>query len=332
MRIGLGTGKIGTSKIGQEHVVLGFAVLLFLGYSIFLNGFVTPSNLIAIVRSVAVLGILAVGMGIVVIGRGIDLSMIAVMAMATAWQLELMNHGWSTPAAMGAVCLAVILLGAVNGILIAYGDVPAIFATLASGSFVFGFVRSQLISQDVVYVPKTADILLALGQARVATLPIEVVFFALAVLVVFLALRFTKPGRFVYLMGDNYVAARTMGIPVRPMVMIQYVVSALLAWLAGLVTAAGLQSINTRIVNSTLLYDVILVVVIGGIGLSGGKGGMRNVVVGALLIGIMLNGMTILDLPNIYQNLIKATILLAAIIVDSRLNPRDEQTAQQGDI
>jgi ribose transport system permease protein len=85
-------------------------------------------------------------------------------------------------------------------------------------------------------------------------------------------------------------------------------------------------------VNSTLLYDIILVVVIGGIGLSGGKGGMRNVIVGALLIGIMLNAMTIIDIPHIYQNLIKATILLAAIIVDSLLNPRDEQTAQQGDI
>jgi ribose transport system permease protein len=85
-------------------------------------------------------------------------------------------------------------------------------------------------------------------------------------------------------------------------------------------------------VNSTLLYDVILVVVIGGIGLSGGKGGMRNILVGALLIGILLNGMTILDLSNIYQNLIKATILLAAIILDGRLNPRDEQTSQQGDI
>jgi len=119
---------------------------------------------------------------------------------------------------------------------------------------------------------------------------------------------------------------------VRPMVIGQYVASALIAWLAGLITAAGLQSINTRIVNSTLLYDVILVVVIGGIGLSGGKGGMRNVVIGALLIGIMLNGMTILDLANIYQNLIKATILLVALVIDSRLNPRDEQVGQQGDI
>ena len=85
-------------------------------------------------------------------------------------------------------------------------------------------------------------------------------------------------------------------------------------------------------VNSTLLYDIVLVAVIGGIGLSGGKGGMRNVIVGALLIGIMLNAMTILDIPNIYQNLIKSTILLAAIIMDGLLNPRDEQTAQQGDI
>ena len=102
----------------------------------------------------------------------------------------------------------------------------------------------------------------------------------------------------------------------------------------GGLTAAGLLSINTRVVNSTLLYDIILVVVIGGIGLSGGRGGVRNVIVGALLIGIMLNAMTILDIPNIYQNLIKSTILLIAIIIDSVINPRDEQTAQQeqGDI
>ena len=114
--------------------------------------------------------------------------------------------------------------------------------------------------------------------------------------------------------------------------MLRYVLSAFIALAAGLLTASSLHSMNTRIVNSTLLYDIILVVVIGGIGLSGGKGGMRNVIVGAILIGIMLNAMTIIDIPNIYQNLIKATILLIAIIIDSLVNPRDEQTAQQGDI
>jgi ribose transport system permease protein len=128
------------------------------------------------------------------------------------------------------------------------------------------------------------------------------------------------------------VAARNIGIPVRPMLVLRYVLSAFVAFIAGLLTAASLQSINTRIVNSTLLYDIILVAVIGGIGLSGGRGGVRNVLVGAALIGILLNAMTIVDIPTLYQNLIKSGILLAAIIIDGVINPRDEQTAQQGDI
>lgn len=318
--------------LNQERIVLVFAAALFLVYAATLDGFLAPGNLISIVRSVAILGILVVGMGVVVIGRGIDLSMVAVMAMGTAWHLSLMNGGLSPLAATALVFGGVVLVGVVNGLLIAYAEVPAVFATLASASVVFGVVRSQLIGQDAVAVPKSATFLLDLGQTRIAGLPIEIVLFLVVAFLAFLVLRFTKYGRYVYFMGDNFQAARTMGMPVRPMIVGQYVASALLAWLAGLVTAAGLQSINTRVVNSTLLYDVILVVVIGGISLSGGKGGIRNVVVGALLIGILLNGMTILDLANIYQNLIKASILLLALVIDSRLNPRDEQTGQQGDI
>lgn len=297
-----------------------------------LEGFRTTGNLIAIIRSVSVLGILAIGMGLVVIGRGIDLSMVAVMVIATALQLELLHYGWSLLAASSIVFLAVVLIGLVNGFLVAYASVPALFATLATSAFAFGFVRSQILTQDVIAIPQDALMLLSLGQARLLGLPLDVLLFLGMLITGWLFLRYTKPGRFIYLMGDNYQAARTMGIGVRPLTLLKYVVSALLAWVAGVATAVSLQSMNTRIVNSTLLYDVILVVVIGGIGLSGGKGGMRNILVGALLIGILLNGMTILDLPNIYQNLIKATILLAAIILDGRLNPRDEQTGQQGDI
>ena len=81
-----------------------------------------------------------------------------------------------------------------------------------------------------------------------------------------------------------------------------------------------------------MLYDVILVVVLGGISLSGGKGGVRNVVVGTLLIGTLLNGMTAMNIAYDEQSVIKSIILLIAIVVDSVVNPRDEQTAQQGDI
>jgi ribose transport system permease protein len=148
----------------------------------------------------------------------------------------------------------------------------------------------------------------------------------------FLLLRYTKPGRFIYAMGDNYAAARVGGVPVRPVLVFQYLLAGLIAYVAGVITATSVAAMNTRIVTSNLVYDVILVVVLGGVGLSGGKGGVRNVVVGTLLIGILLNGMTIMDIQYTVQNLIKSSILLIAIIVDSVMNPRDEQTAQQGDI
>jgi ribose transport system permease protein len=324
-----GAGQL--RNISQERIVFALSIMLFVAASIGLRGFFSADNLVAIVRSVSILGILAIGMSVVIIGRGIDLSAVAVMAMSVAWYLNMLNDGTSPTVAILLALGGVILIGAINGFLIAYADVPAIFATLATGSFVFGLVRSQLISQDVIFAPKDSW-MIGLGQMRLADVPVEVYLFLLIAALVGLFLRFSRYGRFIYLMGDNYMAARNMGIPVRPMVVARYIASSLIAALAGILLASSLQSMNTRMVNSTLLYDVILVVVIGGIGLTGGKGGVRNVIVGALLIGIMLNAMTIQDISNIYQNLIKSTILLIAIIIDSILNPRDEQTAQQGDI
>jgi ribose transport system permease protein len=315
----------------QERIVFALAILLFLAASLSLNGFFSANNLVAIVRSVSVLGILAVGMAIIIIGRGIDLSMVAIMAMSVAWYLQMLNDGVGGGTALLLVLGGVIAIGLINGFLIAYADVPAIFATLASSAFVYGFVRSQLIGQDATPVPPDHWVE-QLGRFRFLDVPVEVFFFAAVCVAAYLFLRFAKWGRFTYLMGDNFMAARNMGIPVRPMIVLRYVLSALIAFSAGILIASSLHSINVRVVNSNLLYDVILVVVIGGIGLNGGTGGMRNVIVGALLIGIMQNAMTIIDISNIYQNLIKSTILLIAIVVDGLLNPRDEQTAQQGDI
>jgi len=317
--------------LNQERIVLVVAVLIFGVAALGLPGFLTAANLIAIVRSIAVLGILALGMAVVIIGRGIDLSMVAVMAMSVAWYLQLLGDGMADQAALALVLGGVLAIGFMQGFLVAYADVPAIFVTLAGGSFVFGYVRSQLIPSDAVPVPD-GHWVEVMGGLRYLGVPIEVYIFAALSGAVFLFLRFTKWGRYVYYAGDNPVAARNIGIPVRPMLVLRYVLSALTAFAAGLLTAASLHSINTRVVNSTLLYDIVLVAVIGGIGLSGGKGGVRNVLVGAALIGLMLNAMTIMDIPLLYQNLIKSTILLFAIIVDGLLNPRDEQTAQQGDI
>ena len=336
----------------QEVIVFLLAATLFLAAAIFLPGFMfkggpaafisggfntsdlQAGNLIAMVRAVSVLGILAVGMGIVIIGRGIDLSAVAVMAMSVAWYLQMLNSGVPGWQALAWALAGVIAVGLINGFMVAYADVPAIFVTLASSYFVYGFVRSQLIVNDATPVPPGNWILELpnLSLVTATNVPIDVYAFAAAVFIGFLFLRFTKWGRYIYLMGDNFMAARNMGVPVRPITILYYVISALTAFSAGILSTSSFQSMNVRVVNSNMLYDVILVCVIGGIGLSGGKGYMRNVVVGALLIGIMGNAMTIMDFSNVEQNLIKSIILLVAIIIDGLLNPRDEQTAQQGDI
>jgi ribose transport system permease protein len=225
-----------------------------------------------------------------------------------------------------------VVIGLLNGFLIAYVEIPAIFATLAMATVVYGFGQYFLVPTDITYLSPSAGCLKALGSSNIVGVPSPVVVFAGLGLIAFLFLRYTKWGRFIYAMGDNPTGARVMGIPTRPIMLLQYVIAALIAFLAGLVTASVVNSMSTRVVNSTLVFDVILVAVIGGIGLSGGKGGVRNVIVGTLLIGILLNGMTILDMPYTAQNIVKGLILLGAIVVDSIVNPRDEQTAQQGDI
>jgi ribose transport system permease protein len=197
---------------------------------------------------------------------------------------------------------------------------------------IYGFGRIALVNGDIVYLPKAASAVRYIGNGFFLGVPMPVVLFAVFAALGYFLLQHTKIGRFIRGMGDNPLKARIVGIPTRPMMIVQYIVSSLVGFAAGLIMAMLVANMNTRLVNSTMVYDVILVVVLGGIGLSGGRGGVRNVLVGTLLIGILLNGMTIMDVPYILQNLIKGLILLVAIIVDTLINPRDEQTAQQGDI
>jgi ribose transport system permease protein len=316
----------------QEKIVLGLAAVLCLVFAILLPGFLTASNILNLLRSVSILGILGVAMALVVIGRGIDLSLVASMAISVGWTLQLLGTGMPLAEAIAIGIMFCLLVGAINGYLIAYVEIPAIFATLAMGTFIWGFGKYFLFDLDVLYLPDSQRSLLWLGQGNVFGIPVPILVFAAVCVAVYLYLTFTRSGRYLRAVGDNLPAARITGVPARPIIVLQYMMSSLIGFVAGLVTAGSVASMNTRIANSTYVYDVILVVVLGGIGLSGGRGGVRNVVVGTLLIGVLLNGMTIMDIQYTVQNVIKSVILLTAIVIDTLLNPRDEQTAQQGDI
>jgi ribose transport system permease protein len=319
-------------RLSQEQIVFGLAFILCVAFAITLPGFLAPNNLLNLVRSVSILGILGVAMGLVVIGRGIDLSLVSVMAISVAWGLTLIAGGMPVPQALALALLFSLAIGLINGWLVAYVEIPAIFTTLAMGTLIFGFGRYFLFELDVVYMPEAANGLLWLGQGTLLGIPVPIFMFAIVCLAGHLFLRHAKSGRYLRAVGDNVLTARLTGIPARPVVILQYVLSALIGFVAGIVTAASVASMNTRLGISTYVYDVILVVVLGGIGLSGGKGGIRNVIVGTLLIGVLLNGMTIMNIQYTVQNIIKGVILLTAIVIDTIVNPRDEQTAQQGDI
>jgi ribose transport system permease protein len=320
-------------RFNQERIVITITCVLVVAFSLVLPNFLTASNIVALVQNVSILGILGVAMALAIIARGIDLSIVAIMAVSVAWVLQLSNHGVELPMAIAMGFALAIAIGFINGILIAYLEIPAIFATLAMASAAYGFVRAYLLDDNLVYLKAAENTWFkSIGSGQILGVPSPVICFAAVALITALGLRYTVPGRYLYAMGDNPIAARTAGVAMRPMIVLQYVCAAAIAFVAGVVTATAVDSMETRVARSNLVYDVILVAVIGGIGLSGGKGSVRNVIVGTLLIGVLLNGMTIMDVPYTLQNIIKSLILLVAIIVDAAMNPRDEQTSQQGDI
>ena len=319
-------------KATQQTIVFALFMLLFIGFAAGLPGFAQVDNLLTLLQNVAILGILGLGMAVVVIGRGIDISMIATLAVPSGLLLQLVQNGHPLgQAALIALALS-LAFGLVNGWLIAYAEVPSLFTTLASGLFLAGTGQSFFFQLEVVQWSPGLDAIAWFGRGTLAGLPMPVVMFALAAALLALFLKRLRAGAFIYAIGDNPFAARATGLPTRPVMVLEYVLAALIGLFAGLVMAASVNSMPTRIYNSTMVYDVVLVVVLGGIGLSGGRGGVVNVVVGTLLIGTMLNGMTILDISYSVQNIVKGVVLLAAILIDSILNPRNEETAQQGDI
>lgn len=319
-------------RASQQTIVFALFVVLFAGFAALLPGFARVDNLLTLMQNVAILGILGLGMAVVVIGRGIDISMIATLAVPCGLLLQMVANGVSLPTAAAASLGLAVLFGLVNGWLIAYAEVPSLFTTLASGLFLAGLGQAVLFQLDVVQWPAALDALSWFGRGTLAGLPMPIVMFAIASALLALFLKRLRAGAFIFAIGDNPFAARATGLPTRPIMLLEYVLSALIGVFAGIVMAASVNSMPTRIFNSTMIYDVVLVVVLGGIGLSGGRGGVINVVIGTLLIGTMLNGMTILDMSYSVQNIVKGVVLLAAILIDSILNPRNEETAQQGDI
>jgi ribose transport system permease protein len=306
--------RIALAKPNQEQIVLLITIVLLVVFSFTLTGFATVANILNLLRSISILGILGLGMGMIVISRGIDLSEVAIMA--GAWSIALieiqqgMPIGWAVLVAL-VLCL---IIGVFNGIMVAFVEAPALFVTLAAAFVIYG-LAFWFAPAWVTYAPKDAPALLFAGAGQLFGIPMPIFVFAACALVMELFLSQTSVGRFIYAQGDNPEAARLSGVALRPLIVLEYVIVALLAWVAGLVWIGTTGSIQMALAtgSSTLILDVIMVVV------------------GCVLIGTLLNAFTIMDVNTEMQNIVKGIVLLAAIVLDNWLHPRDEETARQGD-
>jgi ribose transport system permease protein len=321
----------GSYKPSQSTIVLGVTLLLFLALSIALPGFASIGNLFTLARNISILGILALGMAVVVIGRGIDLSQIATLACSAAIAITLIDDGWSAFSAIGLGLLLSVAIGIANGYLVSVIEIPALFTTLASGLLVLGVTRALVVPHYQVFLQPGHDWVLKLGGAVMGGLPVPVIAFAICAIIVHLFLSWTVLGRFIYAHGDNAQAARLSGIATRPLTMLEYAICSGIGYVGGVIMVGSTAIMHLQIAESTLIFDVILVVVLGGVSLVGGRGNVISVIAGTLLIGVLLNAMTIMNLDIQTQDMIKGAVLLLAITLDSYIHPRDEETAKQGD-
>lgn len=274
--------------------------------------FLSTANLTNVVRQVSINGILAVGVTVVLLTGGVDLSLGSVVALTGVAAAHVAHPGqypFVVPIAVGI--LAGAACGAVNGAVVTRCGVPSFIATLGMMTAARGFA---LVLSDGRPVSNMSPALTRLA-GDVAGVPIPALILAAVAACVAWMLRNLKLGRYLYAVGGNELAALAAGIRVRGVKFLAYVLCGALAGLAGVVLAAR---ISTGQPNAGVAYelDAIAAVVIGGTRLSGGVGGVGGTLLGVLLMGVIGNGLDLLNVPSYYQQIVKGVIIIGAVWFD----------------
>lgn len=299
-------------------------VVLFIFFSIANPRFVDPNNLLIVLRQVSMIGIAAVGMTFVILTGGIDLSVGSIISLVGVVCATLIaNFNMNIWLAIPITLLLATLIGAINGVMVASVGIPAIIATFATqiavqgGAFMLsggspvrpdgGFSQTFLwFGQGTIG-----------GQAGVGAIgvPVPVIFMVICFAVGAFILNKTYFGRYFYAVGGNEEASRLSGIRIKRVKYLVYALSGLFAGLAGIVL---LSRTNSAQPSSGVgwEFDVITCVVLGGVSISGGHGKISNVVAGVLIIGILTNGMILMNVSAFTQMVIRGGVLAAAVGFD----------------
>lgn len=291
-------------------------LVLCAGLSLASPFFLTWSNLLNVAQQTAVNGIIAAGMTFVIISAGIDLSVGSILAFSGVVMASLLHSSYTPWLGVSLGLLVGFGCGAVNGGLIAKGNLPPFIATLGMMSMARG---AALVYSEGRPISGFSEGFRWLATGKVATIPVPVLLMLLLYLLCHVVLTRTRFGRYTFAIGGNEEAARLSGIHVRFHKVMIYGLSGALSGLAAVVLTARLNSAQP---NAGIMYelDAIAATVIGGTSLTGGEGSLGGTLIGALIMGVLRNGLNLLGVSSFLQQLVVGAVIVIAVLIDNFTN------------
>lgn len=306
--------KLGTisQTLGPLASLIILSLLLWSQQDVFMSG----NNWLNIARQASFNAILGIGMTFVILTGGIDLSVGSMVAVSSVvGGLLIIDQGWSMWPAVVAMLLAGGLCGLVNGLIITLGRIPPFIVTLGTMQ-VFRGVALQLTNGqpifDITRVQPNFDIW---GTRNFGGVPSPVIITAIVFVIGFLILRYTRLGLYTYAIGGNEQATRFSGVNINRYKLAVYILMGLASGIAGVMLTSRLNSAQPNVAVGAEL-DAIAAVVIGGTSLFGGEGTIIGTIIGALLMAVIRNGLTLMHVTAFYQQIVIGAVIILAVLID----------------
>lgn len=311
----LNEGKQRYKKVVDKYGLVIAFILLCAILSFSTSKFLQISNMVNILRQISISSVLAIGVTFVVITGGIDLSLgsvVAITGVMTAKFAHPDTYSIIVPILIG---LAVgVVIGLFVGTLVTFGKVPSFIVTLGVMTVARG---GALIIAEGRPISNLSKDFQFIGGGEFFGIPFSIIIMVVVFFIALFVLNKTKFGRYVYAIGGNEEAARACGIKVNKTKMLVYVICSCLAGLAGIVQTSRI-AVGQPSIGEGYEMDAIAAVVIGGVSLSGGKGTVIGTIVGALIIGVLNNGLDLLNVSSYWQSVVKGLIIIGAVLLDRK--------------
>lgn len=301
------------SAAARQGILIAFA-LFMVGFAIFVDRFLSAENLMTVLRQAAIIGVMAIGVTVVVIGGNLDLSVGSMLSFATVMVVDL--HDQIGPAPAMLVMLAATLgLGAINGFLIGYLRLNSLIVTLGMLSAIQGLTLIYSGGQNVDILDQESTWFAVFGRGYVLGIATPIVIFLVFAAIVHVVLAQTPYGRKVFAVGGNPVAATFSGVRRSRVVFTTYLVSALSVGIAAIILGSRVMGSQNNVGQGYELL-VLAAVILGGTSLLGGSGSIPKTVIGVLILGFIQNALLLLGYPFYVQWLVTWAVIILAVWLD----------------